>query len=56
MAGRKTKLVAKKGIYWPKEKSLFVADPHFGKAATFRKVGIPVSEHQLRMTVIDCWK
>ena len=33
------------------EKILFVADPHFGKAATFRKVGIPVSESS---TEDDC--
>ena len=49
--GEKLELLAKKGIYWPKEKILFVADPHFGKAATFRKVGIPVSESS---TEDDC--
>lgn len=49
--GEKLHLLARKGIFWPKEKTLFVADPHFGKAATFRKVGIPVSEHT---TEDDC--
>ena len=49
--GEKLHLLARKGILWPKEKTLFVADPHFGKAATFRKVGIPVSEHT---TEDDC--
>jgi DNA ligase-associated metallophosphoesterase len=44
-------LLAQKGLFWPKERTLFVADPHFGKAATFRKVGIPVSEHT---TEDDC--
>jgi len=49
--GEKIRLLANKGIFWPREKTLFVADPHFGKAATFRKVGIPVSEHT---TEDDC--
>ena len=49
--GEKLQLLAQKGLFWPQEKTLFVADPHFGKAATFRKVGIPVSEHT---TEDDC--
>ena len=49
--GENLRLLANKGIFWPREKTLFVADPHFGKAATFRKVGIPVSEHT---TEDDC--
>ena len=49
--GENLQLLAQKGIYWPTEKTLFVADPHFGKAASFRKVGIPVSEHT---TEDDC--
>ena len=49
--GESLDLLAQKGIYWRKEKILFVADPHFGKAATFRKVGIPVSESS---TEDDC--
>ena len=49
--GESLELLAQKGIYWRKEKILFVADPHFGKAATFRKVGIPISESS---TEDDC--
>ena len=49
--GEKLYFLARKGLFWPREKTLFVADPHFGKAATFRKVGIPVSEHT---TEDDC--
>ena len=49
--GENLRLLANKGIFWSREKTLFVADPHFGKAATFRKVGIPVSEHT---TEDDC--
>lgn len=29
-------LLSEKGIYWPKEQMLLVADVHWGKAATFR--------------------
>ena len=49
----KLDLLPEKAIYWDKEKTLFVADPHFGKAATFRKFGIPVPE---LTTEDDCKK
>lgn len=29
-----------KAIYWPAQKALFIADPHFGKVEHFRKAGI----------------
>ena len=31
-----------RAIFWPDRKTLFVADTHFGKEATFRRHGIPV--------------
>ena len=34
-----------RAIFWPTRNTLYIADTHFGKAATFRKAGIPVSEH-----------
>jgi len=37
-------LLPEKAIYWEKEETLFIADPHFGKSAAFRKVGIPITE------------
>ena len=37
-------LLPEKAIFWEKENTLFLADPHFGKAAAFRKVGIPIPE------------
>jgi DNA ligase-associated metallophosphoesterase len=33
-------LLAKRGIYWPEQRTLFIADTHFGKEATFRSHGI----------------
>jgi DNA ligase-associated metallophosphoesterase len=34
--GETLHLLSEKGIYWPKEQMLLVADVHWGKAATFR--------------------
>ena len=49
--GKDLILLADKSIFWPSQKTLFIADPHFGKAATFRNAGIPVPE---RTTQEDC--
>ncbi|AFL86071.1 putative phosphoesterase, ICC [Belliella baltica DSM 15883] len=38
-------LLPQKAIYIHKYRALLIADPHFGKAAHFRKAGIPISEH-----------
>ena len=46
--GEKLVLWAGKAIHWPNKKLLLVADTHFGKAATFRKSGIPVPESTSR--------
>ncbi len=35
-------LLPAKAVWWAAERTLFVADTHFGKAATFRRFGIPV--------------
>jgi len=36
------RLLADHGLYWPDQQTLFVADTHLGKEATFRRHGIPV--------------
>lgn len=43
---RGTQLVLQpsKLVWWPEQKTLFMADSHFGKAATFRKAGMAVPE------------
>jgi len=33
-----------RALYWPRAQTLYVADLHIGKAATFRSLGIPVPE------------
>ena len=35
-------LCAERAVYWPRRRTLLVADPHFGKAATFRALGVRV--------------
>jgi DNA ligase-associated metallophosphoesterase len=40
--GERLWLLPERAIYWEARDALLVADPHFGKAATFRANGIPV--------------
>ncbi|MGB9988809.1 ligase-associated DNA damage response endonuclease PdeM [Pseudoduganella rhizocola] len=42
VAGERVLLLPQKALFWPREKMLLVADIHFGKAASFRALGIPV--------------
>lgn len=42
MAGETVLLLAQKAIYWPARRMLIIADIHFGKAASFRALGVPV--------------
>lgn len=43
-AGERLQLLPDKAIFWPRTKTLVVADLHFGKSAAFRKSGIAVPE------------
>lgn len=42
VAGEPVLLLPRKALFWPREKTLVVADIHFGKAASFRAMGVPV--------------
>lgn len=42
IAGERLVLMPERAAYWERASTLLVADPHFGKAATFRAAGIPV--------------
>jgi DNA ligase-associated metallophosphoesterase len=42
LAGEQVLLLPQKALYWRREKTLVVADIHFGKAAAFRALGVPV--------------
>lgn len=40
VAGEDLVLLAERAVYWPAKQTLFVADFHLGKAASFRRAGI----------------
>lgn len=42
IAGEDLTLLPERAIWWATRRTLLVADPHFGKAATFRALGVPV--------------
>ena len=42
VAGAELVLLPERAVYWPSRKALFVADFHLGKAASFRRAGIPL--------------
>lgn len=44
VAGEELWLSAERCIWWPARRTLIVADLHFGKAASFRALGVPVPE------------
>ena len=51
IAGEELELRAECAAYWPRMRTLLIADPHFGKAASFRTLGVYVpagtTEHAL---------
>ena len=42
IAGEPVRLLPERAMVWPSGRTLFIADPHWGKAATFRAFGLPV--------------
>ena len=42
VGGQTVQLLPQRALYWPGERTLVVADIHFGKAAAFRALGVPV--------------
>ena len=42
VAGETLELHPERAAYWPGRRTLLVADPHFGKAASFRALGVRV--------------
>jgi DNA ligase-associated metallophosphoesterase len=42
VAGETLELYAERAAFWPRRRTLLVADPHFGKAAAFRTLGVRV--------------
>lgn len=44
VAGESLQLWADRAVYWPACSTLFIADPHWGKAAAFLAGGLPVPQ------------
>ncbi|MDB5748171.1 MAG: box helicase [Massilia sp.] len=42
VAGERLLLLPEKAVFWPAQSMLIIADIHFGKAASFRALGVPV--------------
>ena len=42
LGGEPVELLAARALHWPRERTVFVADVHLGKAAAFRAGGIPL--------------
>jgi DNA ligase-associated metallophosphoesterase len=51
VAGEEIDLLPDYAAYWHGAETLLIADPHFGKAATFRAAGIFVPEETTAMTL-----
>ena len=43
-AGERLLLTPERGVWWPERRTVFVADLHLGKAATFRAAAIPIPD------------
>lgn len=48
VSGEELELHAERAVYWRKRRMLLVADPHFGKAASFRALGVFVPKGTTR--------
>lgn len=53
LAGEDLLVSPRKVLYWPKEKTLFLADCHFGKVAHFRLSGIGVPQEAGNQTFAE---
>jgi DNA ligase-associated metallophosphoesterase len=42
VAGERLQMLPERALFWPARRMLLVADAHFGKAARFRLLGVPV--------------
>lgn len=40
--GESVQLLPERALFWLRTKTLFIADPHFGKVATFQSHGVPL--------------
>ena len=50
-AGEEWEILPERALFWPARRTLFIADPHFGKTATFRAAGIPIPSGTTKQTL-----
>jgi DNA ligase-associated metallophosphoesterase len=51
LAGESVRFLADRALWWPRERTLFVADVHLGKAESFRALGVPMPSGPTRTTL-----
>ena len=51
LVGESVRFLADRALWWPRERTLFVADVHLGKAESFRALGVPVPSGPTRATL-----
>lgn len=51
IAGEEVELCPERAAYWVRRRTLLVADPHFGKAASFRALGVYVPKGTTQLAV-----
>ena len=51
LAATPVRFLAARAIWWPEQRTLFVADVHLGKAETFSALGVPVPAGATRSTL-----
>lgn len=44
LSGHDLELLPERAVWWPALGAVVIADPHFGKSATFRQMGLPLPE------------
>ncbi len=55
IAGLAFQMLSDRGLFWPAQRALFVADTHFGKDATFRhaSIGVPAGSTEATLRSIE---
>jgi DNA ligase-associated metallophosphoesterase len=51
LADQWLRLLPQRAVYWPEQRALLLADLHLGKAAAFRRAGVPVPSGQSAATL-----
>ncbi len=54
VAGEELYLSSLRAVYWPRERSIMIADVHLGKAESFRVLGAPIPAHQILNDQLTC--